>query len=393
MQTPIPNFVPNLSRIPGLDGVRAIAILLVLIAHNFNAGQVGLSQLDRWYPVIALRSAGRFGVFLFFVLSGYLITRLLLHEKAITGSVSLLRFWFRRAFRIFPAYYTYLLTILILVKIGIFVVHENAFVAAAIYLWNYSFIFFPGDLGNDYHIIAHFWTLAVEEQFYLFFPFIFVTFKPKTTLLLLAAIIVLTPITTCITYLTFPKSRNFTPIMGHNIFGVSMAIGCAFAMLESLGIAEKLRCVLCRSYSFWSGLIFGLFIHPVLSYEFGGYFTVFGGDCVLGGASMAIIAHSIIAPQSEPLGRFLNSWIMVHIGIISYSLYVWHQLFLYLEIPYCSRAFSNLLMTVASLGVAAISYYGFEKPLMQLRTPIWNRWLSSQTPRSDDVVIPLESKQ
>ena len=137
-------------RVPELDGVRGIAVLLVVAAH---AGGVHLA------------GGGAIGVGLFFVLSGYLITRLLLRELAGRGQIDLRRFWERRARRLVPAFlvFTALLTVLLATAGRL----DRLWILAALPVADYT-----AALGVDLYPADHVWSLAVEEQFYLTWPFI-----------------------------------------------------------------------------------------------------------------------------------------------------------------------------------------------------------------------------
>ena len=154
------------AHVPALDGLRGIAILLV-IPHNADT----FSQSAAWlWPVALLAHAGWIGVQLFFVLSGFLITRNLLARR---GSGDYLRsFYVRRALRIFPLYFiTLLVGLVVLPRLVEFTPsalasHQNQF-------WLWTFLSnWAQPLGHEVSGFSHFWSLAVEEQFYLVWPFV-----------------------------------------------------------------------------------------------------------------------------------------------------------------------------------------------------------------------------
>jgi len=157
-------------RIPYLDGLRAYSILLVLLFHS-NERQHWLGSLWMLRPIIA---DGYLGVRIFFVLSGFLITFLLLDEIDKNGKISLRGFYERRIARIFPAYYLYLAIITVLTVVGFLAIHPIALFEAATYTWNFSFVwnhfFPPGEQIKDSVLLDHFWTLSLEEQFYIAWP-------------------------------------------------------------------------------------------------------------------------------------------------------------------------------------------------------------------------------
>jgi peptidoglycan/LPS O-acetylase OafA/YrhL len=148
--------------IRGLDGIRAIAFLLVYAGH---------SGLGKFIP-------GGLGVTIFFFLSGYLITTLLRVEAERTGTVSIKQFYLRRTFRIFPPMYVTLLFWMILATIGVFVgpVEWQPTVLASLYLTNYTDAFTLHRIQGGLNIL---WSLSVEEHFYLVFPWMFLFFMRK----------------------------------------------------------------------------------------------------------------------------------------------------------------------------------------------------------------------
>jgi peptidoglycan/LPS O-acetylase OafA/YrhL len=138
-------------RIPSLDGLRAISIALVVLSHLAKWKHVSLSLLE---------SYGELGVHVFFVLSGYLITNLLLKEYERSSTVSLRDFYVRRAFRIFPAAFVFLAVVVVLYWRQMRWIH---IVAAFLYVANM-------DPLRPW-IFGHLWSLSIEEQFYLLWPF------------------------------------------------------------------------------------------------------------------------------------------------------------------------------------------------------------------------------
>lgn len=146
-------------RIPSLDGLRAISILLVLASHsNRSPGYpAALAWLGSW---------SKLGVLVFFVISGYLITLLLLDEEARNGRISLREFYIRRVFRIIPAYWTYILSVALLSITGVIEILPMSFVTALTFTTHIIPVEVSWELG-------HTWTLALEEIFYLCWPVTF----------------------------------------------------------------------------------------------------------------------------------------------------------------------------------------------------------------------------
>jgi peptidoglycan/LPS O-acetylase OafA/YrhL len=183
--------------IPGLDGIRAIAFLLVYAGH---------SGLGSFIP-------GGLGVTIFFFLSGYLITTLLRIEADKTGKVSIKQFYLRRTFRIFPPMYVTLLVWIVLATIGVFVgpVEWQPTVLASLYLTNYTDVFTLHRIQGGLNIL---WSLSVEEHFYLIFPWIFLFFMRKRWSLIkssvfLAGLCVAALIWRCISLGYFHRILNY----------------------------------------------------------------------------------------------------------------------------------------------------------------------------------------
>lgn len=157
-------------RIQELDGWRAVSVALVILHHLLT---FQYPRLLARFPIEASISyyAGPLGVKIFFVISGFVICRLLIIEEITTGSVSLKAFYCRRVFRIIPPLYLYLATIAILLGAGL--VHDkwNAIFTSALFL-NDAHFMVPWFMG-------HTWSLAVEEQFYLVFPTMWIMTRPQ----------------------------------------------------------------------------------------------------------------------------------------------------------------------------------------------------------------------
>src|SRR4029078_7222796 len=161
------------TKLPGLDGLRALAVLLVVVCHQY------------------VLSLGWVGVQIFFVLSGYLIPGLLVRDREQPLGSYLRDFYGRRALRIFPLYYAVLAVLLLASVSGIQLSGvREALPFAATYTYN----FWYAAHGTVSYLLTHFWSLCVEEQFYLFWPFVVYLCPPRYIRHLLMALILLGPI-------------------------------------------------------------------------------------------------------------------------------------------------------------------------------------------------------
>ena len=316
---------PDPSRIPSLDGLRAISVLLVIVFHMSIAGDA---------PAFFIHLS-TFGVQVFFVISGYLITSLLLAERERLDRIDLKAFYLRRVFRIIPAAYGFLAVI--------FVFYWAAFrpvdiISTLTFTTNY-------DLGRP-TVVAHFWSLGVEEQFYLLWPITLGLFFRQRLRILVWALC-LSPF--FIVALHFLHLNEYRALAFPTTYD-TLAMGCLAAVLGSrLEFLRSRWFVLCGplallcQWPLWttklSGLVHVFFLWPAMHL----FIAMF-------------MVHAIYRPY-----WLLNVKPMVWIGTLSYSLYLWHQPFI--AEPRLAHRFT-LLWIFAS---AAASYYLLERPLLRLR--------------------------
>jgi peptidoglycan/LPS O-acetylase OafA/YrhL len=166
-------------RIPSLDGIRALSIAMVVAWHLSSSGSAP------WLGQLWRIDSGNLGVRIFFVISGYLITSLLLAEHARTGTVSLRRFYFRRACRIMPAFYVFLGAMALAAALHLVPMSHAALLRAATYSSNY--------LGTGW-TLGHSWSLAVEEQFYLLWPSLIVLLGVRRSFIGAALVLLMSPL-------------------------------------------------------------------------------------------------------------------------------------------------------------------------------------------------------
>lgn len=343
--------------IPSLDGLRAVSIALVVCAHGIDAWARGAP--NRW--VLMLVNGGT-GVAIFFGISGFLITGLLLREHARQGSISLPRFYARRALRILPAFGVYLAFCALVLAVPV-----GDLVRAGTFLSNYL----PPQRGE----LAHTWSLSVEEQFYLFWPLVLAALGPRRGLRVAGGLLVAAPVLRCLTYFLVPGLRGLTGWMGHTRVDAIM-IGCFLALLvheERQG--RLLRLALHRWAAAASAVV--LFVgSPMLTQWFGGGYRLPLGYTLESLAVGSIIAWAVHNPGSV-VGRFLNWRPVVHLGRISYSLYLWQQpVWRAGEWPW--RGFIGLAAAEASFRLV-------EQPFLRLRALVMRE--RSSTPARHDVVV------
>ncbi len=348
----------NRPHYPALDGLRGVAILLVVIYHNFG--------------FISQSYFGWLGVDLFFVLSGFLITDILL--RTVNEPKFLSNFYMRRVLRIFPLYYASLLLFLFIVapltsdKIEWDYYQENQ-----IYLWTYlqNWLYIFKEPGSA-AILNHYWSLAVEEQFYIFWPLVILLLKkPKYLLAFIGILLIAVIIFRFVLWfyqvedLAYYNLYTFTRIDG-------ICIGCMVALLMRMNMH------FIRNYTFLIVLVFA-------AVNFGFYFInrennySFPYIALVGYTTFAMILGLLVYEAVTRETRFLNMifgfGLLKFFGRISYGLYIFHWPVYLLISAYYSEAngFSGkLLLSLVATGIAILiswlSYRYFERYFLRLKS-------------------------
>lgn len=303
----------SVERIPALDGLRALAIVMVVGYH-----------VDK--DVVP---AGFWGVLLFFVLSGYLITRLLCAEMDRDHRINVRSFYWKRALRLLPA--LMLLCLVVLVVLG---TDWSRVVPALGYYANYARVG-----GADLGPLTHTWSLAVEEHFYLLWPLL-IGLVPARHRLRAVGLLALAAITWRAVAIGL-----MSPAWVYNATDTNAAAllaGCY------LGVARPGEWRMAR----WSvPALLGLMLLPVFGEEGTGF--LWGGFVAIGLAAVAI-QYAVSRPA------WLEASVMVWLGKISYGLYLWHYVFVRSDLP----TGPALVFTVAA---AAASWYLVEEPVRRWR--------------------------
>ena len=312
--------------IPSLDGLRAISILMVVIGH----------WASLHYQSEVGGAFANLGVRIFFIISGYLITTLLLKEYAKTSTIQLREFYVRRAYRILPAAIAFMLPVFVIYWHQLRWYHM---VAAALYVTNFDYAH-PWFLG-------HLWSLSVEEQFYFLWPGVLKKWH-RHRVAILAGVVALAPVyrVACHFLKLHGRADETFPAVAD-----ILAIGCllaiyaprlprikrAWALLMVLPVA--LVPVYVAAVHFRTTPLLLLVLWPLLHFSIAG-----------------LLLHVVQSPY-----WILNIKPVAWLGKISYSLYLWQQLFAYGP---QHRAWYWLLVPV---GLASVSYYLVEQPMLRLR--------------------------
>ena len=345
--------------LPSLDGLRAVAILLVVFYHS------GL-------PV-----NGGLGVLMFFVLSGFLITWLLLNEEKRWGNISLKLFYVRRSLRIFPAFYVFWFLVVGTGAIMGKRLAAGQAVSSLFYLTNYYQVLF----GDPDTALSHTWSLAIEEQFYLLWPLAF--FLLRHTSRRMYALIVIIPL--------FWVYRTVAVLcfhvwQGHVYEGLDMRadhllVGCLLATILFQKSASRLwQLIGTRSWTLWitvSALALSSTGPRLLPHAWRYRDTVgFVIDPIL---TAILIVQGFAFSQSS--ARWLNWGWMKFLGWMSYSIYLYQQITLS-PLRHLLKSAPLLVQLVASVATcllfSAASYYFVEQPFQALKDRFGKRTKSNQ---------------
>ncbi|QDU28152.1 O-acetyltransferase OatA [Anatilimnocola aggregata] len=351
---------------PELDGLRFCCFLAVFIGHSFlispqmfsGSGPM-MAELGRW--LVAIMNMGYVAVGAFFVLSSYLITELLLREHERTGRIDIGAFYARRALRIWPLYYFFLIVTLVVERsCGL------ASIPTADLPWYFTF------LGN-WQIVtsAHIphsaaqllWTVAIEEQFYLVWPVLIAFISPKRLVWACLALLLAGSVTRIWLWQTgashfaiyFNTAVHFDTIA----WGALLAIGTRCGWLDSWSAAAR-----------WS-LVTGGVVAAILTQRYLADVQPFPAWPVIAYPLFALAALAVVAGairlNAEQTSPLTHPW-LVHLGKISYGLYIWHLLAILLvyRLGWCAPRSPGTILFALPLTIllAELSYIWVEKPFL-----------------------------
>jgi peptidoglycan/LPS O-acetylase OafA/YrhL len=386
---------------PALDGMRAVAVLAVMLFHFLG-------------PKIF--TGGLIGVDVFFVLSGFLITNLLLDERNRTGAVSLRGFYHRRVLRLFPAMYA-LLAMVAVAAIFIGATYPTVWAelgAAALYSYQIFLAFFGFPTPGSPRVLFHLWSLSVEEWFYFFWPFLLLlglrTIRRQRVLVTAACLWALF-------WVGIRLSGNITGVdwnAGHPFRGTGidywgevlyrmsamrfdqLIVGCLLALVvrRYAMTADGRR----RSWLVVASLV-GLVL-LVAELALAGRVAAFdpfgsvGFNLALAGIPFVVLwIH--LHPQGRP-GRLLALPLAVWIGRRSYGLYLWHEVLNILAPHANSKAAlvaRTVILLVASMGVAELSWRYIESPFLRRKDARYGAKNGTEGPKALRSTAPRQGGQ
>jgi peptidoglycan/LPS O-acetylase OafA/YrhL len=322
---------PPAQRIPSLDGLRGLSIWAVMLAHSCMHFVNTPLHIRRVKDL--LNTLGYSGVTTFFVISGFLITKLLLKERTRTSHIDLGRFYRRRAARILPVALFYILVVLLVAKVT---------VGQAVYALTFTTTYFFDQAATP---LQQLWSLSVEEQFYLLWP-LAMFLGVRTAKRYCWAVMIASPVVRILLkYHGYRQYSHLAPAIGD-----SLAAGCLLAFYEGHVTAFA------RKYL----ISLPAFMTLCMATAVATCFIYWRDVVVLWGAVSCMIALTISA-AIERKDDILNKGFLVWTGLLSYSLYLWQQPFLVFDGP-LNYFSARILMTFL---LACLSYQLIEQPALR----------------------------
>lgn len=343
-------------RLRGLDGVRALSVGMVIATHAGLYGPYGFAYEDPRGPARLVSLVhGITGVSVFFVLSGYLITTLLLEEQRRYGHIDRVAFYARRFLRIMPVYFVFLLVLFGLNRAGLIPLSRSALVYAGLYATNFVHrVDYYGELG-------HTWSLAVEEHYYLVWPLL-LSIAPFKWVRVLVALMLGASVALYLgfTFTTPLRAEYFTEYWTMPA-AMGILVGSGLALLRGAPTGPP---AWLRDAPTWVlGLGVVLYAAPLWWPTPWLKMVLFPLDL-----GVALLLHQLLESKDSRLVNFLELRPLRYLGTISYGLYLWQGLFLRTgpndsTLWFQQPPINGLLV----LPVAIVSYHAVEKPFLRLK--------------------------
>ncbi|MBS1793182.1 MAG: acyltransferase [Acidobacteria bacterium] len=350
--------------IPSLDGMRAVAVLLVVFFHAIHI-------LPGLQPYL---NGGFLGVDVFFVLSGFLITSILLQEFDRTGSISFKNFYVRRFLRLMPAYWLHLAVLFLLGGV-LFTAAESEILYA-----NHNFLYAFAYLTNWQRalngsgitgLLSHTWSLAIEEQFYLFWAgFLFLLLRRLKRAQIVVAVAGLIGLTAWFRAFRWNGTMSFDFL--YNAFDARMdalLVGCLVSMLVSWRFLPK---KMLASRGFDLAALAAVFVVVFILFNLSDSFyspSLYLGGFTVFALAVGVVVMRLATRKGDPFSRFLETRPMVWIGKTSYGIYLWHSFAISFVHNFdLSPAVKMAAALAITFTITAASYYLLEIPFLRLKS-------------------------
>ena len=330
--------------IPELDGFRGLAVLLVVVGHYVEYRLPANSHLA---------ALPKLGVLLFFVLSGFLITGLLYRERLATGKINLRFFYIRRILRLAPAFLLFIVATLVFMRLGLITDVSRREILEC--------LFYVRNIFGHSLTLGHIWSLSLEEQFYLLWPLTFALLPLKRS----PAIV----LGTCLLFMLWRGLAIHAQLFSYSS-GVyyerpyfrfdSILIG-AFLILwlsSSARAVSLLTRVLSKIPALLLWLVLFVWMMFAESYTHAWYISI---QEIL----VVLCLAQVVLCNRGALGKFMRLPALRYCGTISYSLYLWQQMFLVTSVPSWGPLRQLPMALIVPFLIAAASYQFLEKPILR----------------------------
>lgn len=334
--------------VPVLDGLRAISIGLVLVSHLLI-----FDPHPDWVYRLGL-ACGATGVSVFFVISGYLITSLLLREEDRSGRIDLKNFYARRFLRIFPAAYAFLAVILVLKLAGVIEVNRHSYLASLFYIRN---------LIGSGHETGHLWSLSIEEQFYLIWPGLLLLLPAGKRLKAVTGIVL--AVCAWRSYLVIGGKLSEGQAYNRTDLRIdTILMGCILAFLVRTEYFSRWN----RSWLRHPLVAVGSLVALALTKWFApGIAHADSLESTISAVFMGLLVNWFLQNEFTRIARVFQISAVLFIGKISYGIYLWQQLFLGPREGGMSVLRGFPIGLALTFVVACASFFLLERPALRLK--------------------------
>lgn len=337
---------------------------MVMASHLAGSAIVGGGVI----PLGAAHAWGKVGVRVFFVISGFLITKLLLEEARRHDRVSVRAFYVRRAFRILPAFVVYLAVLVGLRRLGWVEIAADDLWHAVTYTTNF-------DVDRSW-LVSHIWSLSVEEHYYLVWPIVFALARGRGPFYVALATTVASPLSRYAVFALFPERLDALVWQATPCVADSIATGCLLAYARdpiARGTVGRAASLLDRFFSITrrSALTYGLLVPAFFTYLLETRPTIWTLFAVsFSNVAFAAVIDRVVTDRTDWVGRLLVTRPIERVGVLSYSLYLWQQLFLrqtVVESPIWATLCAFPINLLLAFALAYASFSLVERRALRLR--------------------------
>lgn len=332
--------------LPTLDGWRAFSVMAVILCHDSTHSFWIFST--QWF-----HDKGGFGVDIFFAISGILICSRLLEEERRFGTINLKSFYIRRVSRIIPPALVYLIAIAVLASFAVIHVTRGEWLGSLFFYRNYTRLIGPISEHANWYYTGHFWSLSVEEHFYIILPSLLVFVNKRYRVMALSLLMVLVAIHCALVL----HSRPWNQVYFHTDTRLDSLLIPALMAVLLVSHRDKFKSVL----KFWPVAALGALV--IINRQQGAYWQI-----MLIAFLLPCVVLGTVMNSTGLVGRILELAPLRFVGRISYSLYLWQQLFFVGHFGSPSNLFFQRFPVnyIFTFACAILSFLCIEQPLVKV---------------------------